>query len=1518
MTSTDVHRARGKEKERKQKPICKFFSQGTCKYGDKCRRLHDTPTDKSVTVTTKAEEAHKTCIWCQQKHDSNNKCTEEKKAARQWRKDYGKDSEPSKATAKSNPFNQKPKHKAQVVYAREPDYSDEEDDSDFSCSTIIKSEDDTIARCQSSDPCLMSDSGASLDIANTSLLTDITRQQPFSVKDFHNSSTEITTSGTLKVAGIKLGEFSAHEKVKGAIQSFSKAVASRNCEWIVDPFARYKILRGPQGVHYYIIQDSRGTYTRPIKDVATKNKYEDFMKDFQHRFPGESPDNRFWTVRDMFKQSSATVPKEHRTLRQKAAQLVYALHQVDDHSAKAMTTRQRSQLIEPPSQSSTANLQPTPTEKTPLKKSKPPKNNVPTSVTPTTASPAKGRENTRLSQHKQANEHITEPGELIEEEQLTLTPNVDHIPKDNPTNEKSTEHGELIEEEQLTVTPDSNPIPMEQQQNITDNLPEIWEQDTDVVVDPNQWALTPPKIRLKLLFLRELHHRTGSQRDAIFGKQLQHVFRSKKYTPADVQLATDLLGPNEAYIRSRCKRRSKFSGSSPNVTAVAQVFDWDIVHHENGRVYLQYSDRFDGYLTNIPMQDESADSLEKAMQTVRANYKAQGHADKIHIGKSDNASVLKNTSMKTKLLNQYNINLIPRASYEHGSENEGATNAFRQTHRAFKASSAHSFLDCMIPDVIQHTTDIYNMKPNAKTGITSCPFNLRHNPINIEDIRCKPGDLVVYWTPETIRDKATKRNKDPDSDINAIQPALTKDRNALPGKYGIACRQYFDTPNKFSVYDIEKGTMVETGNITVIQPQKRFIKLMNRRMIEEQLTFATPATPRNVPTEKVELERVVQVKGSLKPDRIYATRWRVYWKDRHKPEWVSIDEVWGTEPLQQYLDSNPDIKRKLPKELPQRVIDTTSENAISFGDVMYIHQDHNLAHCYFARDTDERDNSHYFGEHEIDPTINLLTKDQVAQKYGLDHAESTVFAELKSVIDRQVIDLPIPGAPEFTEVLRMNGHYEEKRDPASKDPDKLKFRACLNGKPQKVKRQHTASPTARSEHVNAVLCASIVNGYTINVGDVPAAFLNANADYKEGASYGVIIPKQYVPIVLKIKPEWKSHVKKNGTLVLALKKAWYGAKEAALWFYLDISTYLMDLGYTRTVGDPCIFDMVTKEQEHSVLVLHVDDILFAGSSAQVNQNIRAKLESKYGALKWQEGTSLKYLGQHIQVDYSERTITIDQFKYIAKLLEKFKPSGIAKTPSGKDFFELAPTSKATPMCSKFFRSLVMSISFLAQRTFPEILKEVGFLATKQQLPNLFDYEKAQRVINYINYRKDRPLVLKPTNMKLTAYADASYGIHVPDLKSHGGTTIMLGGAPVMNKSKKIPQRTTSSCHAETIQLYQCTNHVLSLHSLLKELRFKLPVEDRPTIYQDNQSTIRLSEPGFHNKSVRSRNFQIQYFYVREAVEHKLIKIKYLQTQDMVADLHTKPLQGKTFVKFRDILLGTTLPISPSDSTSPPK
>ena len=403
--------------------------------------------------------------------------------------------------------------------------------------------------------------------------------------------------------------------------------------------------------------------------------------------------------------------------------------------------------------------------------------------------------------------------------------------------------------------------------------------------------------------------------------------------------------------------------------------------------------------------------------------------------------------------------------------------------------------------------------------------------------------------------------------------------------------------------------------------------------------------------------------------------------------------------------------------------------------------------------------------------------------------------------------------------------------------------------------------------------------------------------------------------MLEIEPEWREFVNSKGEMILILNKAWYGAKEAALWFFLDISEYLVspELAYTQLKGDPCIFVRKTNGKD-SILVLHVDDILFCGTDSQTNQDVRKQLEKKYGPLKWQDSHEFKYLGQHVVVNYEEKEIRIDQTQYMDKMAEKFPPTAVAKTPSRKDFFHLPPEHQSQVLPSKQFRSMLMSVSFLAHRTFPEVLKEVGFLATRQQHPTINDYDKVQHIINYVHYRKQRPLIIRPKSMKLTTYADASYAIHVPDLKSHGGLTIMLGGASVLNKSKKISQRCTSSCHAETVQLHLAKVVTLSLHSLLKEINFRIPVEEIPLFYQDNQSTIRLAEPGFHNTSSRSRHFLNQYLDIREAVEQKKISIVYLPTTEMVADIHTKSLQGRLFKKFRDILIG--IPTTPTSSSPP--
>lgn len=77
--------------------------------------------------------------------------------------------------------------------------------------------------------------------------------------------------------------------------------------------------------------------------------------------------------------------------------------------------------------------------------------------------------------------------------------------------------------------------------------------------------------------------------------------------------------------------------------------------------------------------------------------------------------------------------------------------------------------------------------------------------------------------------------------------------------------------------------------------------------------------------------------------------------------------------------------------------------------------------------------------------------------------------------------------------------------------------------------------------------------------------------------------------------------------------------------------------------------------------------------------------------------------------------------------------------------------------------------------------------------------------------------------------------------------------------------------------------------------------DTPVIYQDNQSTIALINRG-KSPSSRSKHIHVRYFWLKERIQNGELTITYCPTDDMVADLLTKPLQGSKFLKFREQLL----------------
>ena len=73
------------------------------------------------------------------------------------------------------------------------------------------------------------------------------------------------------------------------------------------------------------------------------------------------------------------------------------------------------------------------------------------------------------------------------------------------------------------------------------------------------------------------------------------------------------------------------------------------------------------------------------------------------------------------------------------------------------------------------------------------------------------------------------------------------------------------------------------------------------------------------------------------------------------------------------------------------------------------------------------------------------------------------------------------------------------------------------------------------------------------------------------------------------------------------------------------------------------------------------------------------------------------------------------------------------------------------------------------------------------------------------------------------------------------------------------------------------------------------------IFQDNQSTIVLANKGF-STSDKTRHIGIRYYFVKDRIDGGEVEVEYLATEDMVADIMTKPLQGSLFRKLRNVLM----------------
>lgn len=135
------------------------------------------------------------------------------------------------------------------------------------------------------------------------------------------------------------------------------------------------------------------------------------------------------------------------------------------------------------------------------------------------------------------------------------------------------------------------------------------------------------------------------------------------------------------------------------------------------------------------------------------------------------------------------------------------------------------------------------------------------------------------------------------------------------------------------------------------------------------------------------------------------------------------------------------------------------------------------------------------------------------------------------------------------------------------------------------------------------------------------------------------------------------------------------------------------------------------------------------------------------------------------------------------------------------------------------------------------------------------------------------------------YADATWADDKSDRKSNSGRIMYFNGGAISWGCNKQNVVASSSCEAEFISIAEASKEVKWLRQLLEEMNE--PIETPTTIYEDNQSCIELVRDS--KFSYKTKHMDTRYKMIRDMVQQKIIHVKYCPTEEMVADILTKPL-----------------------------
>jgi hypothetical protein len=498
--------------------------------------------------------------------------------------------------------------------------------------------------------------------------------------------------------------------------------------------------------------------------------------------------------------------------------------------------------------------------------------------------------------------------------------------------------------------------------------------------------------------------------------------------------------------------------------------------------------------------------------------------------------------------------------------------------------------------------------------------------------------------------------------------------------------------------------------------------------------------------------------------------------------------------------------------------------------------------------------------------------------------KKAVISEMQALLDFQVFEPVLEKGISKKSIIPCSIPMKEKFK-ADGSFEKLKARFVAGGHRQEWNTEDSySSPTAPWTLVMIGLVIAQKHGLRFVAVDIPLAYPRAT---RVGTPVYMRVPRKLAEILFELEPSWKEFECDDGSIVMLIKKALYGLKDSGKQWYDNIRATLEEIGFRTTDVNPCAFIREIDGILFATVILYVDDILIFVKQDSEMVRIIGALEQKYGKLTIQDGPKLSFIGAMI-VKNEDGSIFVSCKGFVDKLLDKHGVTRGSPTPLPSNFSAKTHFENDEPADQFEYRSIVMSVMYLAKKVRPDLLFAASLLATKCQAPTAGYLQAAHRVLKYLYHTREKGILIRVNpEIGTEVYADASYNCYVTG-HSQSGILGKLGGIPICFSSVKEKSVVKASCDAELISGDRGVDVALWVDHAASELGYGDTAT--PVLYQDNTSAVLILQRGAFTKT--RAMISVRLGYIKEQLENERIKIKTVGTKAMEADILTKVLHGE--------------------------